>query len=153
MTKSNVPVTHIEGANGASADTAQQTQAKDSARSSSADAAAKTKNGASIYIDSTGPAYDDAGAQGGRPTGTGATKEQAGGPYTLIGRIAPGHEHAVLGGLFGLVFAVLFFVIGFWQTLLVALLVFIGIAFGQYLDGDPKIINFIRRALTGGLDD
>ena len=60
----------------------------------------------------------------------------------------PGHEHAALGGLVGLVLALCVFLVGFWQTLFVSVLVVVGIAVGQYLDGDPKIINFIRRLIA-----
>ena len=63
------------------------------------------------------------------------------------------HMHAVIGGIFGLVAALCIFCIGFWKTLFVSLLVCAGIALGQYLDGDPKIINFLRRLLLGGSGD
>lgn len=62
----------------------------------------------------------------------------------------PGHVHAVIGGLCGLLVAVLFFVFGFWKTLLVCLLVTIGVAFGQYLDGDPRIVDLIRKLVSEG---
>lgn len=61
----------------------------------------------------------------------------------------PGHEHAVTWGFVGFLVAILFFVIGFWRTLLVVLLVFAGVAFGQVLDGDPRIINTLRRIFSG----
>lgn len=62
----------------------------------------------------------------------------------------PGHVHAVVGGLCGLLVAILFFVFGFWKTLFVCLLVMIGVAFGQYLDGDPRIVDFIRKLVSEG---
>ncbi|MBP3893970.1 MAG: DUF2273 domain-containing protein [Atopobiaceae bacterium] len=142
MTKSKVPVT-LEGTPDAT--NQQSTQAKDGAP--------KTKNGTSVFIDSSEPARDGAGAGSGKSVATGESTGSASGPYAWISKVAPGHEHAVLGGICGLVFAVLFFVIGFWQTLFVALLVVVGVAFGQYLDGDPRIVNLIRRALTGGMGD
>lgn len=74
-------------------------------------------------------------------------------PYAWVSRIVPGHEHALLGGLAGLLIALLIFVVGFWQTVFITLLVFVGIALGQYLDGDPKIINLLRRLIAGGLGD
>lgn len=61
-----------------------------------------------------------------------------------------GHEHAILGGLAGLVIAFLMFTIGFWKTLFITLLVAVGVAIGQLIDGDPKIINVLRR-LIGAL--
>lgn len=65
----------------------------------------------------------------------------------------PGHEHAVTWGFVGFLVAILFFVIGFWRTLLVVLLVVVGVAFGQVLDGDPKIINTLRGILGGSGDN
>lgn len=64
----------------------------------------------------------------------------------------PGHENAVLCGVLGLIVAILLFAIGFWATLLVALCVTVGVAIGQLLDGDPKIITFFR-GLIGPKDD
>lgn len=63
----------------------------------------------------------------------------------------PGHENAVIWGFVGFLVALLFFIIGFWRTLVVVLLVVVGVAFGQVLDGDPKIINTVR-GLFGGDD-
>ena len=37
---------------------------------------------------------------------------------------------------------------GVFRALAVAALVFIGVALGQVADGDPKIINLIRRFFT-----
>ncbi|MBQ9315377.1 MAG: DUF2273 domain-containing protein [Atopobiaceae bacterium] len=65
-------------------------------------------------------------------------------------RLMAEHFHAVVGGVCGLVVAVLIFVVGFWQTLFVSLLAAVGVALGQYLDGDPKIVNLIRRLLSEG---
>lgn len=80
-------------------------------------------------------------------------ESEAGGRMGLTGLVAqvfPGHEHAVIGGISGLLVAVLFFLLGFWRTVLVCLLVFCGVAIGQYLDGDPRIVNLVRRALGDG---
>ncbi len=60
----------------------------------------------------------------------------------------PGHEHAFWGGVFGAVLAVLIFWVGIWKALGVAVLVVVGVAFGQLADGDPKIINLLRRFFT-----
>ncbi len=75
-------------------------------------------------------------------------KQPAQGPAAFLSKVAPGHENALLGGLLGLVVAVLMFVAGFWRTLFVVVMVTIGVAVGQYLDGTPKIINFIRRVIV-----
>ena len=64
-------------------------------------------------------------------------------------RSFPGHENAVVWGFIGLIVAILIFIVGFWRTLFVALVVAVGVAFGQYLDGDPKI----WRALKGIFND
>jgi uncharacterized membrane protein len=55
-----------------------------------------------------------------------------------------GHEHAFLGGVIGLVIAVLIFIVGIAKTLAITVFVVAGIAVGQLLDGDPKIINALR---------
>ena len=59
----------------------------------------------------------------------------------------PNSRHAVIGGLCGLVVALLIFAIGLPRTLLIALLVTCGVACGQYLDGDPKIARAIQNLL------
>lgn len=56
----------------------------------------------------------------------------------------PGHVYAFWGAVLAIVVALLTFAIGLPRMLLVAILVFIGIALGQVLDGDPKIIRTIR---------
>ena len=57
----------------------------------------------------------------------------------------PGHVNAVVFGFLGFVLAVMLFCIGLWQTLVIALLVACGVAFGQYLDGDPRIDRLVGR--------
>ena len=61
-----------------------------------------------------------------------------------VSRTFPGHEHAFWGAVVALIIALLIFAIGFWKVFLIVCLVVIGIAFGQVLDGDPKIIRAIR---------
>jgi uncharacterized membrane protein len=58
--------------------------------------------------------------------------------------VFPGHGNAALFAIIGLVVALLFFSLGFWQTVLLVILVVAGVAFGQKLDGDPKIINALK---------
>lgn len=60
----------------------------------------------------------------------------------------PGHEHAFWGGVLGALLAILIFWVGIVKALGVAVLVVVGIAFGQVADGDPKIINLLRRFFT-----
>ena len=47
----------------------------------------------------------------------------------------------------GLVVALLLFTIGVLKTLVIAILVVVGIACGQYLDGEPKIVRFIQNLM------
>ena len=56
----------------------------------------------------------------------------------------PGHEYAVSFGFLGLITAILLFLVGFWRTLLVVILVTLGVAIGQKFDGDPKIFTFFH---------
>lgn len=59
----------------------------------------------------------------------------------------PNSRNAVLGGVTGLVVALLLFTIGVLKTLVIAIFVVVGIACGQYLDGDPKIVRFIQNLM------
>lgn len=88
-------------------------------------------------------------ASKGAPDSTSNKKKQpVQGLAAYLTRFAPNHENALLGGLMGLIVAVLMFVAGFWRTLFVVVMVTVGVAIGQYLDGTPKIINFIRRVIA-----
>ncbi len=69
-------------------------------------------------------------------------------PLAWLPRVLSGHEHAALGGLCGLLIAVLVFVVGFWRTLFVTVLVVVGVAVGQYLDGDPRLVKLVRKVLA-----
>ncbi|MDJ1121987.1 DUF2273 domain-containing protein [Olsenella sp. YH-ols2217] len=64
--------------------------------------------------------------------------------------VAPGHGNAVLFGIAGGVVALVILYVGFFQALLIAILVLAGVAFGQWLDGDPVIINALSRLLRSG---
>lgn len=61
--------------------------------------------------------------------------------------VMPGHGNAVVYGTLGFIAAILIFWLGFWQTIFIAFLVLVGVAFGQYLDGDPKIIRAFMRLI------
>jgi len=54
----------------------------------------------------------------------------------------PRHRHAVTYGVTGALAAILMLIIGFWPVLLIGVLTFLGVAFGQYRDDDPRIILF-----------
>lgn len=60
-----------------------------------------------------------------------------------LGRTLPGHEHAFAGGVLGLVAAILIFCVGALSTILIVVLVVVGVALGQVLDGDPAIANAV----------
>lgn len=56
----------------------------------------------------------------------------------------PHSRYAVLGGIAGLVVALLLFWIGVLKTLVIVVLVVVGVAIGQYLDGDPRLIRIVQ---------
>ena len=60
----------------------------------------------------------------------------------------PGHEKSFIGGLVGLVVALLFLSLGIGRALVVIVFIIIGVAVGQYLEGDPKILTAIRNWLA-----
>lgn len=62
----------------------------------------------------------------------------------------PGHENAAFGGLCGLVVAILVFLIGFWRTLFIVICVLVGVAIGQYLDGNPTVVKAVRKLFGNG---
>ncbi|MBQ3106952.1 MAG: DUF2273 domain-containing protein [Eggerthellaceae bacterium] len=57
------------------------------------------------------------------------------------------HPHAVMYGLVGLAAAILILTIGFGATLLLALLAGIGVAIGQYRDGDSRVRLAVNRIM------
>lgn len=59
----------------------------------------------------------------------------------------PHSRHAVIGGVCGLVVALLLFSIGLFKTAVIAVLVTVGVACGQYADGDPKLVNLVRELM------
>lgn len=65
-----------------------------------------------------------------------------------VGKTFPGHENAFWGGVFGLVAAVVLLAFGILKTLIVVVLVVAGIAVGQLVDGDPKLIRALQRLFS-----
>ncbi len=59
----------------------------------------------------------------------------------------PHSKNAVIGGLCGLLAALLLFSIGLFKTLVIAVLVLVGVAAGQYLDGDPKLVKAVQNLM------
>ena len=104
-------------------------------------------------------AADAAGAQTSAAQPSGDVAQPASGPEPaaqpgVLARASrwldetfPNSRNAVLGGVTGLVVALLLFTIGVLKTLVIAILVVVGIACGQYLDGDPKIVRFIQNLM------
>lgn len=62
-----------------------------------------------------------------------------------VHRTFPGHERAFWGGVVGLVAAIVFLAIGAWYSIVIAIFVIVGVAVGQFLDGDGKILDALRR--------
>ncbi len=60
---------------------------------------------------------------------------------------------AILGGVLGLIFAVLFLTIGFWRTLLILVLMGGGVFGGFILDRKESFVNFLDRILPGTRQD
>ena len=59
-------------------------------------------------------------------------------------RTFPGHEHAFWGGVIAVFVALLVFAIGIGRVIFIVALVVVGVAVGQIIDGDPKMINAVR---------
>ncbi len=56
----------------------------------------------------------------------------------------------VIGSAAGLVVALLFLTLGFWRTLLIALCVGAGYAWGVYRDSREEFLEFVERILPKG---
>ena len=87
------------------------------------------------------PAPADQGAGSAKPEGSFARASQ------WFDQTFPHSKNAVIGGLAGLVVALLLFSIGLLKTLVIAILVLVGVAAGQYLDGDPKLVKAIQNLM------
>lgn len=59
----------------------------------------------------------------------------------------PRNRHAVIGGCVGLIVALMIFIIGIIDTLIIAVFIIAGIAIGQYFDGDAKLGRFLQDVL------
>lgn len=139
MASTKIPRTTIET----------QDAQKDEARPEASAAAGTAPAGKHAAQPGAAKADAAAAAQEQAPDGQGADGAQSSGSLkharrSLAAWLAenfPGHENAVFGGLIGLVIAILVFVIGFWQTLFITACVLVGVAVGQYADGNPKVVN------------
>ena len=68
--------------------------------------------------------------------------------FAWVRRTFPGHVHAFWGGVLGFLAAVLFLILGLWRALVIVVLVLVGVAAGQALDGDSKIMDLVRRLFS-----
>ena len=93
------------------------------------------------------PTYEPADAQERVESVRRGLHDAAGRAADWLNEWFPGHGNTVLFGILGLALAMLVFKIGIWRSIVVTVLVICGVAFGQYLDGDPKILRFIRDLL------
>jgi uncharacterized membrane protein len=63
----------------------------------------------------------------------------------LMWRYARSHPHTVLYGFIGFVLAALILILGLWNTIVIAVFVFVGAILGQVRDGDNAIVNFFGK--------
>ena len=60
------------------------------------------------------------------------------------------NKNIILGGLIGLVLAILFITIGFWKTILVVIFVVLGALIGGFPIIRKKISEFFSKLFSGG---
>ena len=65
-----------------------------------------------------------------------------------VSKTFPGHENAFWGGVLGLLAAIVLLAFGIFKTLILVVLVVAGIAVGQLVDGDPKLIRALQRLFS-----
>jgi uncharacterized membrane protein len=70
---------------------------------------------------------------------------------TLL-KILKEHRGKLIGGVAGLIFAVLVLLLGFWKSLFIALCVGVGVYLGSLGDGKgERMLKFLDRILPRGL--
>lgn len=70
---------------------------------------------------------------------------------TLL-KILKEHRGKLIGGIAGLIFAVLVLLLGFWKSLFIALCVGVGVYLGSLGDGKgERMLKFLDRILPRGL--
>lgn len=57
------------------------------------------------------------------------------------------NKYAVIGLIIGVITAILFITVGFFETLLILLLALIGYLIGAYKDNNPQVINWLEKLL------
>lgn len=99
-------------------------------------------------------AQTDDGAKGkagaGAAAGSGTDPAAAGFSHVSawVSKTFPGHENAFWGGVLGLLAAIVLLAFGIFKTLILVVLVVAGIAVGQLVDGDPKLIRALQRLFS-----
>lgn len=78
----------------------------------------------------------------------GAVRAGMRGVTSWVHHTFPGQEKAFWGAVVGLVAAIAFLVVGPWPIVVIAVFVLVGVAAGQALDGDPKIVNVLRHLFS-----
>ena len=65
-----------------------------------------------------------------------------------VSRTFPGHENAFWGGVCGLLVALVLLTLGILKTVILVVLIVAGVAVGQLVDGDPKLIRALQRIFS-----
>lgn len=55
------------------------------------------------------------------------------------------YKYPIIGGLIGLVFAILFFTVGFFKTILVVIMIGLGVFIGNYINRNDFIGKFFSK--------
>ena len=107
---------------------------------------------AGAAVPSERPAMDQAPEE---PTGDRSTDGSNAAESTFAKKLgaimwdyAQGHPHTVIYGLVGFVLALMVLIIGFWQTLVIALFVGVGVVIGQIVDGDGVLARLFERLFS-----
>lgn len=82
-----------------------------------------------------------------RETGAAARKgltDAVGKVVSMFDGVAPGHSNTIIFGIIGVIAALLLFSVGFWRMIVLVLFILVGVAIGESLDGDPRIINMVK---------
>lgn len=103
-----------------------------------------------------GDARSGQGATGEKGSAAGASSDAAASDAAAgfakvsawVSRTFPGHENAFWGGVCGLLVALVLLTLGILKTVVLVLLVIAGIAVGQLVDGDPKLIRALQRLFS-----
>ena len=100
---------------------------------------AQTSNKASDKASTTTQDFRKSGEAAGR-----AIKDAKKNATEMFDGMAPGHGNEIFFGVVAFITAILIFWIGFFPALFIVLLVIVGVAFGQWVDGKPTILNAIK---------